>query len=54
MYVRPENKEQNSAKGTMLYCCSGQLFRFFEIKFFCSVVAIFDLVHDVEAIFTLP
>ena len=30
---------------------------FFEFKkkfFFCFVVAIFDLVYDVEAIFTLP
>ena len=26
-------------------------FRIFELLFFCFVVAIFDLVHDVEAIF---
>ena len=31
---------------------SGQFFRIFEIIIFCFVVAIFDLVHDVEAIFT--
>ena len=28
--------------------------RIFEITFFCFVVAIFDLVHDVAAIFHLP
>ena len=29
-------------------------FHIFEIKFFCFVVAICDLVHNVEAIFILP
>ena len=29
-------------------------FRSFEIKWFCLVVAICDLVHDVEAIHGLP
>ena len=29
-------------------------FVFYELKDFCFVVAIFDLVHDVEAIFYLP
>ena len=29
-------------------------FRIFEIICFCFVVAIFDLVHDVETIFHLP
>ena len=29
-------------------------FRIFEIKWFCLVVAICDLVHDVEAIHGLP
>ena len=29
-------------------------FRIFEIKIFCFVVAIFDLVQDSEAIFHLP
>ena len=33
---------------------SGQFFQFLEIIIFCIVVAIFDLVHDVEAIFLLP
>ena len=33
---------------------SGQFFRIFEIKFRCFVIAIVDLVHDVEAIFRLP
>ena len=31
---------------------TGQFFRIFE-SFFCFVVAIFDLVHDVEVIFHL-
>ena len=30
------------------------LSRIFEIKLFCFVVAIFDLLHDVEAIVHLP
>ena len=30
---------------------SGQIFRIFEIIIFCFVVAICDLVHDVETIF---
>ena len=29
---------------------SGQFFRIFKIKPFCFVVAIFDLVHDVETL----
>ena len=29
-------------------------FVFFKLIFFCFVVAIFDLVHHVEAIFQLP
>ena len=29
-------------------------FRFFENIFFCFVVAMFNLMHDVEAIFPLP
>ena len=29
---------------------SGQLFHIFEIKLFCLVVVMSDLVHDVEAI----
>ena len=33
---------------------SGQIFRIFEIKFFCFVVAICDLVHGVETIFHSP
>ena len=32
---------------------SGQFFRIFEIIVFCFVVAICDLVHDVETIFHL-
>ena len=32
---------------------SGQCFRIFEILIFCFVVAICDLVHDVETIFHL-
>ena len=32
---------------------SGQFFRIFEIIIFCCVVAICDLVHDVETIFHL-
>ena len=32
----------------------GNFFEFFIIIFFCFVFAIFDLVHDVEAIFHLP
>ena len=30
------------------------VFVFFKLLFFCFVVAIFDLVHHVEAIFHLP
>ena len=33
---------------------SGHFFRIFEIKFVCFDVAIFDQVHDMEAIFPLP
>ena len=32
---------------------SGQFFRIFEIIIFCFVIAICDLVHDVETIFHL-
>ena len=32
---------------------SGRFFRIFEIIIFCFVVAICDLVHDVETIFHL-
>ena len=32
----------------------GKFFGIFEIYSFCFVVAIFDQVHDVEAIFQLP
>ena len=32
---------------------SGQFFRIFEIIIFCFVVALYDLVHDVEAIHDL-
>ena len=32
---------------------SGQFFRIFEITIFCFIVAICDLVHDVETIFRL-
>ena len=32
---------------------SGQFFRIFEIIIFCCLVAICDLVHDVETIFHL-
>ena len=32
---------------------SGQYFRIFKIIIFCSVVAICDLVHDVEAVYCL-
>ena len=32
---------------------SGNFFRIFEIIIFCCVVAICDLVHDVETIFLL-
>ena len=33
---------------------SSQYFDIFEIIIFCSVVAICDLVHDVEAMYGLP
>ena len=33
---------------------SGNFFRIFEIIIFCLVVAIYDLVHDVEAMYCLP
>ena len=33
---------------------SGQFFRIFEIIILCFVVAIFDLVHAVEATYGLP
>ena len=41
--------------GTTYDGFSGQCFRIFEIIFFfCFVVEIYDIVHDVGAIFTLP
>ena len=33
---------------------SGQFFRIFEIIIFCSIVVICDLVHSVEAMYSLP
>ena len=33
---------------------SGQFFHIFEIEFVCFVTAIFDLVHDVDALFHIP
>ena len=33
---------------------SGQFIRIFEIIIFCFVIAICDLVHNVEAIFGIP
>ena len=33
---------------------SGQFFHIFEIINFCFVVAICDLVHDVDTVFHLP
>ena len=45
----------NMFKGYNVGCLRGQFFRIFEEKkLFCFVVAICDLVHDVEAIFPLP
>ena len=41
------------SKGDNVGWFSGQFFRIFEIIIFCFV-AIFDLVHNVEAIFHLP
>ena len=43
-----------SIRGTMLDGFSGQIFRIFEIIIFCFVVVMYDLVHDVEAIFHPP
>ena len=42
------------ASGTTKDCFSGQFFLYFDIIIFCFVVAICDLVHDVEPIFYLP
>ena len=42
------------SRGTTYDGFSGQFFRIFEIKLFCFVVALSDLVHDVEAIIHLP
>ena len=39
--------------GCNVGCFSGHFFRIFEINIFCFVVAICDLVHDVETIFHL-
>ena len=33
---------------------SGQCFRIFEIIIFCFVVAIYDLVHALEAMYGIP
>ena len=33
---------------------SGQVFLIFEIIMFCFVVAIYDLLHEVEAVYGLP
>ena len=41
------------SRGATLDDFSGQFFRIFEIIIFCFVVAICDLVHDVETIFLL-
>ena len=41
------------ARGASYDDFSGQFFRIFEITIFCCVVAIRDLVHDVETIFHL-
>ena len=38
----------------MLDGFSGYFLRLFEIKSFCFVVAIFDLVHTADVIFPLP
>ena len=46
----------NQQTGTFSFhkeCNVGCFFRLFEIILFCFVVAIFNLVHDVEAIFGL-
>ena len=42
------------SRGTTWDGFSSQFFRTLEIKSFCFVVAIFDLVQDVEAIFLIP
>ena len=44
----------NIARGTALDDFSGQFFLIFKINLFFIVVAIYDQVHDVEAIFHLP
>ena len=43
------------SRSTTYVCFSGHFFRFFKIIIFvCLVVVLFDLVHDVEAIFHIP
>ena len=51
--IFPVAKAISSAKSTTQDGFSGDLFRNFEVNFFCFVVAICDLVHDV-AISHLP
>ena len=51
--VKLKSKNMTS-RGTTYDGFSGQFFHNFEIIIFCFVVAIFDLVHDVETIFHLP
>ena len=41
------------ARGATQDDFSGHFFSIFEIIFFCSVVAIYDIVHDVETKFHL-
>ena len=41
-------------RGTTLAGFSGQFFHIFEIKLFCFVVAMNDVVQDVEAIHSVP
>ena len=43
----------SSSRGATYDDFSGHFFRIFEIIMFCFVVAICDLVHDVETIFHL-
>ena len=53
--LRPSNRAVKNVKaivrGATKDDFSGQFFRIFEIIMFCCVVAICDLVHDVETIF---
>ena len=43
-----------NSRGTTYNSFSGLFLLFFKNKFVCFVVAVFDLVHDVETIFPLP